>query len=147
MDLASNRKARHDYHIIETFEAGIQLQGTEVKSCRQKQISLQEGHVSIEKEEAWLFNVHIAPYEQGNIFNHPPRRKRKLLLHKIEIRKIARAIEAKGMTLVPLNFHLTRGKIKVSIALCKGKDKGDKRETLKKRDSDMKLRRLSGKSI
>ena len=147
MDLANNRKARHDYHILESFEAGIVLQGTEVKSCRQRQISLQEGYIGITKGEVWLENVNIATYEQGNRNNHNPTRHRKLLLHKKEIAKLAKAVDVKGMTLVPLSFYLKKGKVKVKIALCKGKDQADKRETLKKRDSDMRTRRMSGQRI
>ena len=147
MDLANNRKARHDYHIVESFETGIVLQGTEVKSCRLRQISLQEGYIGITKGEVWLENVNIATYEQGNRNNHSPTRHRKLLLHKKEITKLAKAIDVKGMTLVTLSIYLKKGKIKVKIGLWKGKDQADKRETLKKRDSDMRTRRLSNQRI
>ena len=147
MDLANNRKARHDFHIVETFEAGIVLQGTEVKSCRAKQISLQEGYIAITNGEVWLENVHIAPYEQGNMNNHEPKRHRKLLLHKREIVKLTKGVDIKGMTMVPLAVYLSKGKIKVKFGLCKGKDQADKRQTLKKRESDIRLKRLSNRSI
>ena len=147
MDLVNNRKARHDYHIVETFEAGIALQGTEVKSCRARQISLQEGFISIDDGEAWLQNTHIAQYEQGNRNNHSPLRKRKLLLHKREIIKLARSVDQKGMTLVPLSLYLKKGKVKVKIGLCKGKDKADKRDTIKKREENIRINRMVNKKI
>ncbi len=147
MDLVNNRKARHDYHIVETFEAGIALQGTEIKSCRARQISLQEGFISVDKGEVWLENTHIAPYEQGNRFNHTPLRKRKLLLHKKEIVKLTRSVDQKGMTLIPLAIYLKRGKVKVKIGLCKGKDKADKRDTIKKREENIRINRMSNKRI
>jgi SsrA-binding protein len=147
MDLVNNRKARHDYHIVEKFEAGIALQGTEVKSCRARQISLQEGFISVENGEAWLLNTHIAQYEQGNRNNHSPLRKRKLLLHKKEIIKMAKAVDQKGMTLVPLSLYLKRGKVKVKIGLCKGKDSKDKRNTIKKREENIRINRMVNKKI
>ncbi|MCM8531464.1 MAG: SsrA-binding protein SmpB [Lentisphaeraceae bacterium] len=147
MKLAENRKARHDYHIIETFEAGIELQGTEVKSCRARQISLQEGFVEIYKGEASLNSVHIATYEQGNMNNHEPMRRRRLLLHKKEILRIAKAIDTKGMTLIPLSLYLKHGKVKVAIGLCKGKDQADKRQSIKKRETDMKVKRMANKKL
>ena len=147
MDLVNNRKARHDYHIVESFEAGIALVGTEVKSCRARQISLQEGFISIDNREAFLENVHIAQYEQGNQFNHSPLRKRKLLLHKQEIIKLIKQVEQKGMTLIPLSMYLKRGKVKVKVGLCKGKDKADKRESIKKREENIKIQRLKNTKI
>ena len=147
MDLAKNRKASHAYHIVEKIEAGIALQGTEVKSCRNRQISLQEGFIEIDKGETWLCNVHIAQYEQGNRNNHEPLRRRKLLLHKKEITKLAKAVDVKGMTLIPLGIYLKKGKIKIKVGLCKGKDSADKRETTKKRESDIRLQRMSNKKI
>jgi SsrA-binding protein len=147
MDLVNNRKARHEYQIIETFEAGIVLQGTEVKSCRARQISLQEGFISIYNLEAWLENTHIAPYEQGNINNHVPLRKRKLLLHRREIVKMKKGIDQKGMTLIPLSLYLKKGKVKVKLALCKGKDSKDKRDTIKKREVGIRLNRMANKQI
>ena len=147
MDLVNNRKARHEYQIIETFEAGIALQGTEVKSCRGRQISLQEGFISVYDGEVWLENTHIAPYEQGNRFNHPPLRKRKLLLHKKEIVKLSRSVDQKGMTLIPLAIYLKKGKVKVKVGLCKGKDHADKRNTVKNREENIRINRMSNKRI
>ncbi|MFW5997107.1 MAG: SsrA-binding protein SmpB [Verrucomicrobiota bacterium] len=131
--LAKNRKAFHDYEIIERYEAGIELLGTEVKSCRARSISLADAHVRIRNGEAWLYGVHIAPYNQGNRFNHEPRRTRKLLLHKRELRKLAQSTQAKGLTIIPLSFLLRRGIVKVEIALCRGKAKHDKREEMKRK--------------
>jgi SsrA-binding protein len=147
MNLAENRKARHEYHILESYEAGIELKGTEVKSCRKRQISLPEGFIELDKGEAWLRNVHIAPYEQGNQFNHEPMRKRRLLLHKKEILKLVRSVETKGMTVIPLSIYLKKGRVKISIGLCKGKDQSDKRDTIKKREEDIKIKRLTNKSL
>lgn len=134
--LARNKKAYYDYEILDTFEAGIELQGTEVKSCRNHNIQLADAHARIGDGELWLQGVHIAPYEQGNRENHEPRRPRRLLVHKHEIRHLKQAIEAKGMTLVPLRFYLRRHRIKVEIGLCRGKARHDKRETLKRKIHD-----------
>ena len=147
MDLVTNRKARHDYHVVEKFEAGIALVGTEVKSCRGRQISLQEGFISVEKGEVWLENVHIAKYEQGNQFNHNPLRRRKLLLHKKEIARLIKQVDQKGMTMIPLSMYLKRGKVKVQVGLCKGKDKADKRESMKKREENIKIQRMKNTKI
>jgi SsrA-binding protein len=147
MEIAKNRKARFNYEVIETFEAGIELQGTEVKSCRNKSISISEGFVSFEKGEAWLRETHISTYEQGNRNNHEPKRKRRLLLHKREIRKLIKEIEHKGLAVIPLGVYLKRGKIKISIGLCRGKNVADKRDTMKKRDNDRALQRLKGKTL
>lgn len=131
--IAQNKKARHDYTIEETFEAGIQLTGTEVKSCRAGNVSLQESYAKVENSEIWLLNGHIAPYEAGNRFNHDPRRSRRLLMHKREIRRLLQATEAKGLTLVPLRFYFKGPNIKVELGLCRGKAKQDKREAMKER--------------
>ena len=147
MDLVTNRKARHDFHIIESFEAGIVLQGTEVKSCRARQISLQEGCIAVQKGEVWLQYVNIAPYEQGNQFNHTPVRNRKLLLHKKEITRMTKQVEQKGMTLIPLSIYLKKGKVKVQVGLCKGKDRADKRESIKKREENIKIQRIKNTKI
>ena len=147
MDLVTNRKARHDYHIVESLEAGIVLQGTEVKSCRNRQISLQEGFISIDDGELFLQNTHIAQYEQGNRFNHDPLRKRKLLVHKKELIRLKKQVDQKGMTLIPLSLYLKKGKVKVQIGLCRGKDKADKRETIKKREENIKIQRLKNSKI
>ena len=140
-DLIKNRKAFHDFQIVETYEAGIELVGTEVKSCRERKISIADSHVKFENSEAWLLNVNISHYSHGNQFNHDPKRKRKLLLHKYEIRKLIQQTREKGLTVVPLKFYLKNGKVKVQIGLAKGKTHGDKRETLKRRQADMDARK------
>lgn len=129
--LAQNRKARHDYEIIDTVEAGIALKGTEIKSIREGKMNLQDGFISIREGEAWMKNVHISPYEQGNIFNHDPLRYRKLLLHKSEINKLANEMKLNRYTLIPLKVYLVRGRAKVLIGLARGKNKYDKRHALK----------------
>ncbi|MBA5728798.1 MULTISPECIES: SsrA-binding protein SmpB [Ruoffia] len=142
--LAQNRKARHDYTILETVEAGLVLQGTEIKSIRQGKINLKDGFVSIRQGEAFLKNVHISPYEQGNIFNHDPLRNRKLLLHKKEIEKLEREVKQNRLTIIPLKVYIVRGRAKVLIGLAEGKNRYDKRHSLKeqqmKRDIDRALK-------
>ena len=147
MEIAKNRKARFNYEIIEKYEAGVELQGTEVKSCRNKSISIAEAFVAFESGEAWMRESHISPYEQGNRNNHEPKRKRRLLLHKREIRKLMREVELKGLSVIPLSVHLKRGKIKISIGLCRGKNTVDKRDSIKKRDNDRALQRLKNKTL
>ena len=139
-NLAKNRKARHDYQVLETFEAGLALQGTEVKSCREGNISLVDAYAQVKDGELWLVNAHTAPYGHGNRYNHDPKRDRKLLMHKREIRRIAQATEAKGLTVIPLRFYLSRGRIKVELGLCKGKNVHDKRQTLKRKIADRESR-------
>lgn len=139
--LANNRKARHDFHITDNYEAGIVLTGTEVKSCRAHSITISDAYVKIENGEATLLNVHIAEYEHGNRYNHTPKRARKLLLHRREILKLSQLTKEKGFTLIPLRFYLKRGKIKVDIGVGKGKQQFDKRESLKKRQDDMDAKR------
>jgi SsrA-binding protein len=139
--LANNKKAFHDFTVLDTFEAGISLTGTEVKSCRARNISMMDSYVRIINGQATLMNVHIATYEQGNQFNHDPKRKRQLLLHKREILKLFQNIREKGLTLVPLKFYLKKGLIKVELGLCKGKTKGDKRESLRERQDTKDARR------
>lgn len=139
--LASNRKARRDYHILDTFEAGIALQGTEVKSIRSGHISLDEGFARVEGGEVFLEGVNVRPYDHGNIHNHDPVRPRRLLLHKREINRLAGQTAEKGLTLVPLKAYLKRGRIKIEIGLAKGKDFGDKRETLKRKTADREAAR------
>ena len=139
--LANNRKARHDYHILENYEAGIVLTGTEVKSCRAHAITLSDAYVKIDKGEAILYNVHIAEYEHGNRYNHQPKRARKLLLHRREINKLSQLTKEKGLTIIPLRFYLKRGKIKVDIGVAKGKQLFDKRESLKKRQDNLDAKR------
>ena len=134
--LATNRKATFEYFLLEKFEAGLALQGSEIKSIRAGQISIQESYVDIENgEQAWLVEAHIAPYAQANRFNHEPRRKRRLLLHKKQIRELLNNIRIKGMTVVPTRVYLKNGRAKIEIALAKGKKAYDKRETIAKRDA------------
>jgi SsrA-binding protein len=139
--LANNRKAFHDYNVVERFEAGIQLTGTEVKSCRARSIQLGEGYAKIENNQCFLHNVHISIYGFGNRYNHEVKRSRRLLLHKREILKYAQWLGTKGGTLVPLSMYLKNGLIKVEMAYCQGKTHSDQRETLKKRDDEKAMRR------
>jgi SsrA-binding protein len=131
--VAQNRKARHEYHILDTWEAGLVLQGTEVKSLRDGRANLQDAFARIFQGELWMYNLHISPYEQGNRFNHDPLRPRKLLLHTSELRRLVGKVEVEGFTLVPLDIHFTRGRAKVTLALVKGKKLQDKRDTLRER--------------
>lgn len=140
--LAQNKKARHDYHIVETVEAGIVLTGTEIKSVRAARIQLKDGFAQIKNGEAWLINVHIAPFEQGNIWNADPERTRKLLLKKREITHLANELKGTGMALVPLKVYLKDGFAKVLIGLAKGKHDYDKRETIKRREQDRDIKRV-----
>ena len=133
--VANNRKASFEYFLLERFEAGLVLQGSEIKSIRAGQMSIQESYVDIANgDEAWLVEAHIAPYVQANRFNHDPKRKRKLLLHKKQIRELWNNIRIKGMTVVPLRVYLKDGRAKIEIALAKGKKAYDKRATIAKRD-------------
>ncbi len=132
--IANNKKAYHDYFIEETFEAGIALHGTEVKSLRMGKCSVKESFIRIEKGEVYVYNMHISPYEKGNIFNKDPLRTRKLLLHKSEIRKMAGAIAQKGYTIVPLKVYLKGSLVKVEIGLARGKKLYDKRQDIAKKD-------------
>ncbi|MGG6794462.1 UNVERIFIED_CONTAM: SsrA-binding protein SmpB [Streptococcus canis] len=140
--LAQNKKARHDYHIVETIEAGIILTGTEIKSVRAARIQLKDGFAQIKNGEVWLVNVHIAPFEQGNIWNADPERTRKLLLKKREITRLANELKGTGMTLVPLKVYLKDGFAKVLIGLAKGKHDYDKRENIKRREQDRDIKRV-----
>jgi len=134
--VATNRKAKFEYFLIETYEAGISLQGSEIKSIRAGQISLSEAFVQTDGKEAWLRDAHIAPYEQANRFNHDPLRPRRLLLHKKEIRKMWNDVRQKGMTIIPTRVYLKAGRAKVEIAVARGKKTYDKRETIAKRDRE-----------
>jgi len=140
-DLISNRKAFHDYEILEDFEAGLVLQGTEVKSLRDSQGSLQEAYVKVVKGEVWLIGCNIPHYRFGNIHNHEEKRDRKLLLHKREIDKLKRATEEKGLTIVALAMYLNKGRVKVKIATAKGKKSYDKRATVKDREEKRRIDR------
>jgi SsrA-binding protein len=138
--IAENRKAFHDYHILETFEAGIALLGTEVKGIREGQANLRDSFARVEKGEVWLFNVHINPYSHRGYVDHDPRRKRRLLLHRAEIRKLIGKTVEKGLTLVPTKMYFKNGKVKVALALARGKQDHDKRETLRRREIDRETR-------
>jgi SsrA-binding protein len=141
--VAENRKARHDYFIEETIEAGIALQGSEIKSIRAGRVNLREGYVRIENGEAWLVNSHISPWPQaGTYFNHEPTRSRKLLMHRDEIESLRGKIEQKGLTLVPTKMYLVRGRVKVEVGVARGKKLYDKREALAERDSDREIARV-----
>ncbi|MDD8016956.1 MAG: SsrA-binding protein SmpB [Bacteroidota bacterium] len=137
----SNRKARHDYEILDSYETGIVLQGSEVKSLRQGRANLQDSYGILKKGEVWLLNMHINPYEHANQFNHDPLRTRKLLLHRSEIRKLIGKTTEKGLTLIPLKVYFKKGVAKVELALCKGKRDYDRREDIKKRDVEREMRR------
>ncbi|MFO7445465.1 MAG: SsrA-binding protein SmpB [Ignavibacteriaceae bacterium] len=133
-DITVNRKARYEYSILQTYEAGIVLQGTEVKSLRQGKANLVDSYANLKNGELWLFGTHISEYTQGNINNHEPTRPRKLLLKSNEIRKLIGKVKEKGLTLIPLRLYFKGGKVKVEIALAKGKKVHDKRESIAKRD-------------
>lgn len=139
--VAQNKKAHHDYTIVDTIEAGIVLTGTEIKSVRAARIQLKDGYAQIKNDEAWLVNVHIAPFEQGNIWNQDPERTRKLLLKKKEIQKLSNDLKGTGMTLVPLKVYLKNGFAKVLIGLAKGKHDYDKRESIKCKDQERDIAR------
>jgi len=139
--ITNNRKARHDYHILDKVEAGIVLHGTEVKSLRDGRANLKDSYASLKDEEIFLYNLHISPYSHGNINNHDPVRVRKLLLHKKEIKKLIGKTQEKGLTLVPLRLYFKRGKAKVELALAKGKKSYDKRQDIAKRDADRDMKR------
>jgi SsrA-binding protein len=141
-----NRKARHDYHILDTFEAGIVLQGTEVKSLREGRADLKDSHARIENGEVILYHVHISPYEKGSYSNHNPVRPRKLLLHRKEIRKLRVRVEERGFSLVPLRIYFKNGRAKIELALVRGKRQYDKRDDIAKRDADRDMERtMKGK--
>jgi SsrA-binding protein len=140
--VADNRQVRFRYEILETYEAGIELKGTEVKSIREGKVNLRDGYALIRNGEALLLNVHISPYQSSSdYFNHDPRRTRRLLLHRQEIRKLIGKVEQEGLTLVPLKMYLKRGFVKITIALSKGKKLHDKRETLKQRQDKREMER------
>ena len=143
--IAQNRKARHDYTVLDTYEAGLVLTGTEVKSLRLGRASLVDGFATIDRGEVFLRNVHIPEYEQGSWTNHEPRRVRKLLLHRQEIERLVGKTKESGLTLVPLALYFTDGKVKVEIALAKGKRTYDKRQDLARRDADREVSRALGR--
>lgn len=139
--IATNRKARHQYHFHDTLEAGIVLRGSEIKSIRAGRVSLQQGFVSFEGGEAWLVNVHIAQYDPASSQNHDPRRRRKLLLHRREIDRMQGRSQEKGYTVIPTKLYLKDGRAKIEIALAKGKKQYDKRQTIAERDSKRQMER------
>ncbi len=143
--VASNRKARHEYHILQTWEAGMALVGTEVKALRTGKASMGDAYAELRNGEAWLVKLHIGPYDQGNRENHTPFRRRKLLLTRRELRKIRPRVEEQGLTLVPLKIYFTHGLAKVEIALVRGKKLHDKREAKAKQDVDRRIARNLGK--
>jgi SsrA-binding protein len=139
-DIASNRAAAHNYFLLEKFEAGMVLTGTEVKSARDGRVNLKDAYGLVKDGELWLLNAHISPYQHGNIFNHDPLRTRKLLVHKAELRKLIGKTQQRGMTLVPTRMYFRNGKIKIEVALAKGKQLWDKRETERRRTADREAR-------
>ncbi len=143
--LSDNRRARHEYHLLERYEAGIALTGTEVKAARNGQVQLREGYAEIAGGEAWLVNVHIGHYAHGNIYNHPIDRRRKLLLHRREIDKLTGKTREKGLTLVPTKMYLVKGRIKCEIAVARGKKAHDKRESIREREREAEARAAIGR--
>lgn len=141
--IATNRKARHDFHILDRFEAGMVLYGSEIKSIRSGQISIKEAYVRLDETrlEAWLVNAHIATYDPASRLNHEPTRSRKLLLHKKEIEKMWDNVRQKGVTIIPLRVYLSRGRAKVEIALARGKRQYDKRQAIARRDAEREIKR------
>jgi len=139
--VATNRKAKHEYFLLESFEAGLALQGSEIKSIRAGRVSLAQAYVAVKNGEAWLLNAHIAPYDEASRFNHDPLRPRKLLLRRTEIRKLEQEIKLKGVTIVPLRIYLKGGLAKVEISVAKGKKLHDKRAAIAKRDSEREIQR------
>jgi SsrA-binding protein len=148
--VAKNKKARHDFNIEETYEAGIKLQGTEIKSIRARNVNLKDSFAVVEKGEVFLYNMHISPYKQGNRYNHEPERKRKLLLHKNEIRKLIGYTKQKGYTLIPLAIYMKHNLAKVELAIAKGKNVHDKRRDIAKKTAEREMekafrRKMKGK--
>lgn len=139
--VATNRKARHDYYILDTYEAGMILTGSEIKSVRAGRVSLREGYVTARNGELWLVNCYIAPYDQANRLNHEPRRDRKLLMHSRQINRLARDVQEPGYTIVPLRMYIKDNWAKVEIALVRGKRQYDKRQAIAKREADRRIRR------
>ena len=142
-DIVTNPKARRDYHVLDTFEAGIVLHGTEVKSIRAGKIQISDAFARVDKNEVWLHNAHIDEFTHGNQFNHAPKAPRKLLLHKNEIRKLFGLVAVKGNAIFPLSFHWKNGKVKVILGVGKGKVEYDKREDIKEREADRELKRAT----
>ena len=143
--VATNRKAAHEYFLLERYEAGITLLGSEIKSIRAGQISLAEAYVQIDGREAWLMDAHVAPYEHSGIFNHEPRRPRKLLLNRNEIHRLWNDVRKKGVTVIPTRVYIKNGLAKVEIAVAKGKKNYDKRQTIAKRDAEREIERQANR--
>ncbi|HEY7443565.1 MAG TPA: SsrA-binding protein SmpB [Vicinamibacterales bacterium] len=139
-NIAENRKAFHDYHMLETFEAGVVLLGTEVKSIREGRVNLRDSFARVEGGELWVYNINISPYSHRGYADHEALRRRKLLLHGEEIRKLIGKVEEKGMTLVPVRMYFKNGRVKIAVSLAKGKKDYDKRETIKRREADRETR-------
>jgi SsrA-binding protein len=139
--VATNRKARHEYFLLDTYEAGIALQGSEIKAIRAGQISLAQAYIRLDGQEAWLIDAHVAPYEQAGRFNHDPLRPKKLLLHSDEIRKLWDTVRQKGVTIIPLRIYLKNRRAKVEIAVAKGKKLYDKRAAIAERDAEREIER------
>lgn len=139
--VVQNRKARRDYEVLDSFETGIVLQGTEVKSLREGKANLKDSYAAVEKGEVFLYNVHISPYEAGNQFNHEPERPRKLLVHRAEIRRLIVKTQQQGLTLVPLKVYFKRGKVKIELALVRGKRQFDKRHDIARRQAQRDVER------
>jgi SsrA-binding protein len=141
--VSDNRQARFQYEILETFEAGLVLQGTEVKAIRAGKVNLRDGFAQLRDDEVWLYNVHISPHQSASqFFNHEPLRIRKLLLHRLEINKLIGKVEQKGLTIVPLKMYLKKGKVKITIGVGRGKKLHDKRDDLKKKDANREIARV-----
>lgn len=141
--IATNRKAARDYFLLDRFEAGIALQGSEIKSARAGQVSLRESYVRVDDREAWLMNAHIAPYDAASTFNHEPQRPRRLLLHRREIHTLYEKVRIKGFTLIPTKMYLKGGRAKIEIALARGKRQYDKRREIAKRDAEREIARTA----
>lgn len=139
--VATNRKARHDYQVLETYEAGMVLTGSEIKSVRAGRVSLRDSYVTVQNGELWLLNCHIAPYDQASRLNHDPRRERKLLMHRRQINRLVNDMQEPGHTVVPLRMYLKNNRAKVEIALVRGKRQYDKRQVIAKREADRQIRR------
>ena len=144
--LVQNRKARHDYFIEETYEAGVELKGTEVKSIRLGRCNLKDSYAQVVSGQMLVYNMHISTYDNGNIFNTDPLRPKRLLMHKAEIRRLDQAVARQGLTLIPLELYLKRGRVKLLLALCKGKHNYDKRDDIAKRDADREMTRFVRRS-
>ncbi|OJX41471.1 MAG: SsrA-binding protein [Chloroflexi bacterium 44-23] len=141
--IARNRKASFEYFLLDRYEAGLELRGSEIKSIRAGQVSINEAFIQIENNQAWIVNAHIAPYDAASIFNHDPKRKKKLLLHKKEILKMWNMVRQKGVTIIPVSLYLKNGRAKLEIATAKGKKLYDKRESIAKRDQEREVQRTS----